>query len=633
MNVIDRVESAKHTLTGSGIGKAVSKATSHEIIGPKRKHVDYIQNSLQATNISIPEVADMLFERCSNSSWVVVFKSLVTSHHLMANANERFIQYIASRQTPWMLQTFLDKGGVQGYDMSHAIRRYSSYLAEKAYAYRQMGYDFCRVVRGKESGVLRNMDSAKVLKALPCIQALIDSLITTEITSNDLTNGVITAAFMLLFKDLIRLFACYNDGIINLLEKYFQMKKNDCKSALEIYKRFLSRMERVSEFLKTAEDAGIDKGDIPDLAKAPSSLLDALEQHLTSLEKGKNSAPPSKPLTLATFNADTSINTFSHQPKTTNTPTSTAEDDYIREQKRMLEEFEKKKQEKQQGSEQRSTVPNPLNLPAPTTKHHSTTILSQQITFTKMTTNPSAVNGTTATASSTKPSDDLLMLSANTTPSLPFQNQNNFNANFNNTSAFGSNDMFGNNTVDFSNAFNTSGTVGGTPNLMDDLLVPEKQNQQSVNNTSNETVRMSGDLDQGLQRMAQSLDGLNINQSTMTATAQKGHQWNPQRGTRLTGGNNYQMRGVALSTLPPMSQPGMLGMMQNPMMYNQQYRMPVMQQQQQQQQPYYGMQQRPQMNMMQGNTGMYNNNPMNFNMMSTQEQQQQNSMMSNNLFK
>ena len=40
MNVIDRVESAKHTLTGSGIGKAVSKATSHEIIGPKRKHVD-----------------------------------------------------------------------------------------------------------------------------------------------------------------------------------------------------------------------------------------------------------------------------------------------------------------------------------------------------------------------------------------------------------------------------------------------------------------------------------------------------------------------------------------------------------------------------------------------------------------
>jgi len=30
----------------------------------------------------------MLFERCSNTSWVVVFKSLITSHYLMSNANE-----------------------------------------------------------------------------------------------------------------------------------------------------------------------------------------------------------------------------------------------------------------------------------------------------------------------------------------------------------------------------------------------------------------------------------------------------------------------------------------------------------------------------------------------------------------
>lgn len=37
--------------------------------------------------------------------------------------------------------------------------------------------------------------------------------------ANELTNGVINAAFMLLFKDAIRLFAAYNEGIINLLGK------------------------------------------------------------------------------------------------------------------------------------------------------------------------------------------------------------------------------------------------------------------------------------------------------------------------------------------------------------------------------------------------------------------------------
>lgn len=66
------------------------------------------------------------------------------------------------------------------------------------------------------------------------------------------------------------------------------MNKKQCREALDLYKKFLIRMDRVSEFLKVAENVGIDKGDIPDLTKAPSSLLDALEQHLLSIE-GKKS--------------------------------------------------------------------------------------------------------------------------------------------------------------------------------------------------------------------------------------------------------------------------------------------------------------------------------------------------------
>ncbi|KAL7987925.1 hypothetical protein Chor_006844, partial [Crotalus horridus] len=147
------------------------------------------------TNVNIPQMADTLFERATNSSWVVVFKALVTTHHLMVHGN--------------------------------------------------------------------------------------------EVHPNELTNGVINAGFMLLFKDLIKLFACYNDGVINLLEKFFEMKKGQCKDALEIYKRFLTRMARVSEFLKVAEQVGIDKGDIPDLTQAPSSLMETLEQHLNNLEGKK----------------------------------------------------------------------------------------------------------------------------------------------------------------------------------------------------------------------------------------------------------------------------------------------------------------------------------------------------------
>ena len=45
------------------------------------------------------------------------------------------------------------------------------------------------------------------------------------------------------------------------------MNKKSCKEGLDIYKKFITRMDRVSDFLKVAEDVGFDKDDIPDLSK------------------------------------------------------------------------------------------------------------------------------------------------------------------------------------------------------------------------------------------------------------------------------------------------------------------------------------------------------------------------------
>ncbi|XP_041112021.1 phosphatidylinositol-binding clathrin assembly protein-like isoform X2 [Polyodon spathula] len=299
-SITDRIAAAQHSMTGSAISKAVCKATTHEVSGPKKKHLDYLIHCTNEMNVSIPQLADTLFERSASSSWVVVFKALITTHHLMMYGNERFIQYLASRNTLFNLNNFLDKGALQGYDMSTFIRRYSRYLNEKALSYRLVAVDFTKMKRGVE-GVMRTMNAEKLIKTLPIIQNQLDALLDFEANPNELTNGVINTAFMLLFKDSIRLFAAYNEGVINLLEKYFDMKKNQCKEAVEMYKKFLYRMTKLSEFLKVAEQVGIDQGDIPDLTQAPSSLLEALEQHLASLEgkKTKEFSAASRASTLS----------------------------------------------------------------------------------------------------------------------------------------------------------------------------------------------------------------------------------------------------------------------------------------------------------------------------------------------
>ncbi|KAM8725779.1 clathrin coat assembly protein AP180-like isoform 4-T6 [Acanthopagrus schlegelii] len=291
----DRIAAAQYQLTGSDMARAVCKATTHEVMAPKKKHLEYLVSATNTTNVNIPQMADTLFERATNASWVVVFKALVTAHHMCVHGNERFIQYLASRTSLFNLSNFIDKTGSHGYDMSTFIRRYGRYLNEKAFAYRQMAFDFTRVKKGAD-GVMRTMTTEKLLKGMPVLQTLIDTLLEFDVHPKELNNGIINAAFLLLFKDLVKMFASYNDGIINLLEKYFKMKKSDCKEALEIYKRFLTRVTKIGEFMKLAETVGVDKNDIPDINYAPSSILESLETHMNGLEdvKGGKKGSPTK---------------------------------------------------------------------------------------------------------------------------------------------------------------------------------------------------------------------------------------------------------------------------------------------------------------------------------------------------
>lgn len=307
----DRLVAAKHTIYGQNVERAVCKATTEEIIGPKKKHLDYLIHCTNEPNVSVPELCNFLIQRTQQSSWVMVFKSLITAHHLMCYGNERFIQCMATSSCSFHLSNFVDRSEKQGYDMSTFVRRYAKYLNTKASTYRIMGADFCKMKRGKEEGVLRNMSTESLLKTLPILHEQLDSLIEFDCNPDDLTNGVMNSCFVLLYRDLIQLFAAYNDGIINLFEKYFNMNKKHCKEALDIYKKFIVAMDKVSDFLKVAESVGIDKGSIPDLTKAPGSLLEEMENHLTYLEGKKTLPTATTPKTNSVQTAVTALNTTS----------------------------------------------------------------------------------------------------------------------------------------------------------------------------------------------------------------------------------------------------------------------------------------------------------------------------------
>lgn len=90
-SIVDRLNAAKHTVAGSALGRAVVKATTEEVMGPKRKHLEYLLQCTSEINVSKPQMVDLLIERTQNTSWIVAYKSLITIHHLMCYGNEVFI--------------------------------------------------------------------------------------------------------------------------------------------------------------------------------------------------------------------------------------------------------------------------------------------------------------------------------------------------------------------------------------------------------------------------------------------------------------------------------------------------------------------------------------------------------------
>lgn len=89
----------------------------------------------------------------------------------------------------------------------------------------------------------------------------------------------------MLYKDFIKLYIFYQTAILRLLELYFEV--NQVKRATELfeaYKKFLVRMDKVSDFMRVIDSVGMDKSDMPNVSRAPSLSLKLLEKHLKHLE-------------------------------------------------------------------------------------------------------------------------------------------------------------------------------------------------------------------------------------------------------------------------------------------------------------------------------------------------------------
>ncbi|TGO60493.1 hypothetical protein BOTNAR_0145g00190 [Botryotinia narcissicola] len=270
----------------SSFEKSVKGATKIKAAPPKSKYIEHILIATHSGEAGVAEVFRALQNRLRDSTWTVVFKSLITVHLMIREGSpDVTLAYLARHRNMLAISSFTD--GVYPDQTSFAtllqtqgrnIRHYTNYLTERARSFRDTKCDFVRGAEGRleklsvEKGLLRETES---------VQHQITSLLKCDVLDNEPDNEITITVFRMLVLDLLALFHVINQAMINILGHFFEMSKPDAERAMEIYRNFTRQTDFVVSYLGVARQYEHQtRVEVPKLKHAPVNLGKQLEDYL-----------------------------------------------------------------------------------------------------------------------------------------------------------------------------------------------------------------------------------------------------------------------------------------------------------------------------------------------------------------
>ncbi|XP_078182128.1 putative clathrin assembly protein At5g57200 [Carex rostrata] len=274
---------------------AIVKATNHVECPPKERHVRKI---FLATTASRPR-ADIAYciyalaRRLSKThNWTVALKTLIVFHRLLREGDPSFKDELlsySSRGNILHIANFKDDSSALAWDCSAWLRTYALYIEEKLECYRVLKYDIEaeRLVRSPEStstkghSRTRTLPSIDLLDQLPALQQLLFRLIGCQPEGGACTNFLVQYALALVLKESFKIYCAVNDGIINLVDMFFEMPKFDAIKALEVYKKAGQQAENLSDFYEFCKHLELARTfQFPTLRQPPPSFLATMEEYI-----------------------------------------------------------------------------------------------------------------------------------------------------------------------------------------------------------------------------------------------------------------------------------------------------------------------------------------------------------------